>query len=75
MNEMRATHHDGRVRLDFEIPPGKLGLVYELLAEYRGLIVDRRKRRFTLEFQEPNDADEFLCGVFGRRVRLTDYLV
>ena len=70
---MRALHHYGRVQVEFATPPGKRGLVYELLAEYDGRIVDRRKRRFMLAFEKSDDADEFLCGAFGRRVRLQDY--
>jgi hypothetical protein len=72
---MRAIHDVGRVRIGFETPPGKLGLVYELLAEYDGRIVARRQRRFTRAFEERNYAQEFLRGLFGRRVRLQDYLV
>jgi hypothetical protein len=74
MTEMRAIHHYGRVAIDFEPPPGKLDLVFDLLAEYSAIIFDRHERRFTLTFGEWDAADHFLRELFGRRVRLQDYL-
>jgi hypothetical protein len=52
-------------RIAFETPPGKLGLVYELLGEYGASIVGRHQRLFTLEFQEIDDAGDFLRDLFG----------
>jgi hypothetical protein len=71
---MRAIHHYGRVAINFEPAPGKLDLVFELLAEYGAIIFDRHERRFTLTFKDSDDADDFLCELFGHRVRLQDYL-
>jgi hypothetical protein len=71
----RLFHHYGWIRIGLDIPAGKLGLVYELLAEHGGRILARRKRRFTLAFEESESAEEFLSGLFGCRVRLQDYLV
>jgi hypothetical protein len=71
---MRAIHHYGRVRVEFETPPGKLDLVFDLLAEYSAMIFDRDERRFTLTFEDTDDADDFLRELFGRRVRLQDCL-
>ena len=59
-------------RIAFETPPGKLGLVYELLAEYGATIVDRHKRCFTLEFQRMDDAGNFFRDLFEHPVRLRE---
>jgi hypothetical protein len=72
MTEMRAIDRYGRVAIDFEPPPGKLDLVFELLAEYGAIIFDRHDGRFTLTFEQWDDADNFLRELFGRQVRLQD---
>jgi hypothetical protein len=59
-----------RARVGFETPPGKIGLVYELLAEYGARIVHCHQRLFTLEFEEWSDARDFLRDLFGQRIRL-----
>jgi hypothetical protein len=62
------------VAIDFEPPPGKLDLIFDPLAEYGAIIFDRHERRFTLTFEESEDADDFLRELLGRGVRLQDYL-
>jgi hypothetical protein len=75
MNDMRAIRDIGRVQVGFETPPGKLGLVYDLLTEYGASIVDRQQQCFTLEFQEWDDANDFLHQLFEHRMSLRDYQV
>jgi hypothetical protein len=71
----RALRDVGRVQIDFETPPGQLGWVYELIADYGPRIVNHRGRCFTLEFQERDAANSFLRSVFGDDVRPENYAV
>jgi hypothetical protein len=71
----RAIRDVGRVRIGFETPPGQLGWVYELIADYGPRVVNHRGRCFTLEFQEWDAANSFLRSLFGQDVRPKDYAV
>jgi hypothetical protein len=71
----RATRDVGRVQIDFETPPGQLGWVYELIADYGPRIVNHRGRCFTLEFQEWDAANSFLHSLFGQHVQPKNHAV